>query len=172
LTILRWILDHPLEERSAPPWWFGGYKDDQNLSFLILHGRRRILVHPSAGVRPMAVLKADTVFLGLGRVSAMDDPDDYLSNLIEPETRLVVPIHWDRFTTPLGDRLEPMAFDDIPETLSRICRQAGPAAGPDIHMMDAAAVLTLGDDGSHAPSGGRHWDACIPSPDRVTASPS
>lgn len=170
-AILSWILDYPLEEGHAAPWWFGGYKDDQNLSFLILHGRRRILVHPSAGVRPMVTLGADTVFLGMGRVSAMVDADFYLSNLIGRETRLIVPIHWDRFTTPLGAPLEPMLFDRIPRALSHVCDPTGPAAGRDIHMMDAAAVLTLADGGGYRPSGGRHWDACTPSPNHVTASP-
>lgn len=140
------ILDHPLEATLKGPAWFGSYKDDKNLSFLIEHGGRRILVHPSAGTRDMTAVKADTVFLGLGRVGKMDPAAAraYWTALVAPETRLVVPVHWDQFTTRVGAPLQPSpdALDDVDQGFAFVCGFAAPRPNLRVLKLDARASLT------------------------------
>lgn len=135
--LLRWLLDHPLKADLVGPAWFGRYKDNQNLSYLIEHGQNRILIHPSAGVRDLTDLRPDAVFLGVAQLGGM--PDDvaqrYLAGLIGPTVKHVTPVHWDRFTTPLGKRLRPMPslLDDVDAAFKRVCAAAG--GKPDVRVV-------------------------------------
>lgn len=151
------ILDHPLEATLKGPAWFGSYKDDKNLSFLVEHGGRRILVHPSAGTRDMTALKADTVFLGLGRVGKMSEAAAraYWTALVAPETRLVVPVHWDQFTTRVGAPLQPSpdALDDVGQGFAFVCAFAAPRQDLRVLKLGSRAALTYAGDGAPVASG-------------------
>jgi len=140
------VLDHPLDRNLSRPSWFWHYKDDENLSYLIEHGGRRILVHPSAGQADLGGLAADTAFVGLAGVSRMaDEARPYLAGVIGPETRTVVPIHWDRFTTSLGSELRPLPrlVDDVGEGLRRLCDFANTPDRRTVVLMQVNAELDL-----------------------------
>lgn len=143
---LRWLLDHPLKRTLSGAAWFGSYKDDENLSYLIEHGDRRILVHPSAGPLP-ATVEASTVFLGMGRVGKMaaSDARDYWRATVGREATTVVPIHWDRFTTPLGHSLipNPEPLDNVEEGRRRICRYAAERPYIQVSRMESGSVLSF-----------------------------
>lgn len=179
LPVIGWILDRPLKPRGGRPSWIGGFTDDRNLSFLIEHGDRRILVHPSAGTRDLSAFGADTVFLGAGRLSALGDREAalYLAGTVGPDARLVVPIHWDRFTTPLGEPLQPTPwpFDDIERGFQLICGIAPAHPSTDFLRMDAGARLQLQPGDSFAVEAGSVWPLCPPEFDQwspVAAPPA
>lgn len=124
--LLRKLLDGKLTRPFAGAAWFGRYRDDQNLAFLIEHDGRRILVHPSAGRPAYDPGKVDVLFLGLAQLGRRPD-DDIRTYWRETAGRsapdLVVPIHWDDFTRPLDRPLKPPSrpFDDVDGAL-RILR--------------------------------------------------
>jgi len=144
---LRWLLDHPLQRPIPSRAWFGRFKDDRNLSFLIEYGSRRVLVIPSAGLNTLARLDADTVFLGIGRLGKMSDADAsaYLRGAVSPKTRTLVPIHWDRFTTPLFNPLKPSprVLDDVAAGIEAVCDFAKNRSEMAVLRIDAGGTLTL-----------------------------
>lgn len=143
---LRWLLDWPLKRALTGPAWFGSYKDDRNLSFVIQHGGQTILVHPSAGQPPRDV-DAETVFLGVGRFGNMSEKDAlaYWQATVGSSTRTVIPIHWDRFTTAPGKSLEdtPRLLDDLKSGRERLCRYARARGDLLVLRMEADAELRL-----------------------------
>lgn len=151
---LRWLLDRPPERDISGPAWFGAYKDDQNLSFLIEHQGRRILVHPSAGVRDLAGLNAEVVFLGLAGVGKMSEPDAtaYFEAVLGPRTVRIIPIHWDRFTTPLGEPLQaiPWPLDDISRGFSLLCGHPVGNGERVLIRMDAGTTMAVWDSQTSA----------------------
>lgn len=148
---LRWLLDHPLRKTLAGPARFWSYKDDQNLSFLIEHGDREILVHPSSGL-PTTPFDVPVVFLGLGRVGKMreDDAHAYWRATVGSRTATVIPIHWDQFTTDLGQPLvkSPWPLDNVDRARRRICRYALEGDPIAVRGMDAMEVLRLRSEGA------------------------
>lgn len=115
-----------------PPAHVSAYKEGTSYSFLIEHGRKRFLVHPSANyVRGMyRNVRADVVFLSIGALSGQCDAfiDNYWREVVEATgASLVVPIHWDDFTRSLDHplRLTPRIFDDVEKALARLSKLAG-----------------------------------------------
>lgn len=141
------ILDHPLTRSLATPAWFGAYKDNRNLSFIIQHEGLRILVHPSAGRKDLRTRAVDVAFIGLARVGRLsgEDAEAYFSDVIGPRTHTVFPIHWDQFTTPPGTPLRPLPppLDNVPEGLRRLCVFAAdhPRRPKVIRLQAGASVL-------------------------------
>lgn len=148
---LRLLLDHPLNRTLSGSAWFGSYRDDENLSYLVEYGDRRILVHPSSGT-PSATVTAPIVFLGMGRVGKMaaSDARDYWRATVAPGATTVVPIHWDRFTTKLGKKLVPSPglLDDVPEGRRRVCRYAAERPGLEMLRMESGAKLVITREGA------------------------
>ena len=146
---LRWLLDRPLGRDFSEPAWFGAYRDHENLSFLIEHEGRKILVHPSAGLRNLAGLGAEVVFLGLAGVGTMSEADatGYFNAVLGPRTKRVVPIHWDRFTTPLGEPLQPIPWplDNVPRGFSLLCEHKTIRRAHLVTRMDAGSILLVWD---------------------------
>jgi L-ascorbate metabolism protein UlaG (beta-lactamase superfamily) len=98
----------------------GAYREGGNYSFLVQHGRDRILVVPSANFTPgaLANVPADVVFLSIGTLGRQSAPfvEDYWRETVRASAaRLVIPIHWDDFMRPLDRPLVPMphAMDDF-----------------------------------------------------------
>lgn len=156
---LRWLLDRPPSADFSRPAGFAAYKDPDNLSFLIEHRGRRILVHPSAGARDLTALDAEVVFLGLAGVGKMSRPDAtaYFRAVLGPRTSRVIPIHWDRFTTPLGEPLRPIPWplDDVPRGFTLLCDHTGGGRAPLVTRMEAGATLSVWNAEEGA-------DACAP----------
>jgi L-ascorbate metabolism protein UlaG (beta-lactamase superfamily) len=144
---LRWLLDHPLERDLPDGGWFWSFDDDRNLSYLIEHGGRRILVHPSSGTRDLSGLGADTVFLGVGRLGVMEEGEAqrYWDAIVGRETTTVVPIHWDQFTTRVGQPLRPTTrlLDNVGAGLGRVRTYASLSPALRVVMMDAGDALDI-----------------------------
>ena len=91
----------------VPPARFLDYKQGGAYSILIAHPRGRVLHHGSAGYVPDALkgFKADVVFLG---VALLPEPAPYLAEVVDAVgARRVMPVHWDDFTQPLDEPLQP-----------------------------------------------------------------
>lgn len=103
------------------------YKEGGTFAFLVEHKGFRILVHASANAVPGMYrgVKADAVFLATGGLAPHPAAftETYWHDVVgETGAKLVVPIHWDDFTQPLGDPLKPLPrmLDTIPLTMARI----------------------------------------------------
>jgi L-ascorbate metabolism protein UlaG (beta-lactamase superfamily) len=163
---LKRILDHPLTQKLDGPAWFGSYKDDKNLSFLIEHGSQRIFVNPSAEPVRGGAPVAQTVFLGIGRLGSMSDTeaDAYWDGTVRTAGTTVIPIHWDRFTTPVGKPFgkSPRFLDDTVKGEGHVCRLARSRRVATVLRMDSLATLVLRP--SNPPSlGARVTSFCAPS---------
>lgn len=88
------------------------FKLDGNFSFFVAHAQGRVLIVPSAGLRPAGYpgIEADTVLLGVGGIGGWIGRREALlrdlwTQAVEATAaRLVVPIHWDDMTEPLVDK--------------------------------------------------------------------
>lgn len=98
-----------------PPAYAWDYREGGSFSFLVEQGGRRILVHPGANFEPGMYegVRADAVLLGIaglggrGRRKA-DFAGRYWDEVVKKtHARLVVPIHWDDFFSPLDRPLRP-----------------------------------------------------------------
>jgi len=124
-----------IDEPLVPPARAGEYLEGGSYSVLVAHPLGRLLIQGSAGWRDHALdgQRVDVVFLGVGGLSAMDDAyrDGYWRHVVEASgARCVVPIHWDDFTLPLDQPLQPMPrlLDDFDATMAFL-RQRTAAAG-------------------------------------------
>lgn len=144
---LRWLLDHPLNKNLKGSAWFGSYKDDKNLSFLIEYGDLKIFVSPSAGQMTKPAPAADVVFLGIGRLGNVADltARAYWDSTVTGKPKAVIPIHWDQFTTAPGEpfRSPPGFLDKSGEGHDRVCAFAGSDLRSRMLRMGSLASLTL-----------------------------
>ena len=157
------LLNHPLDEGFDGSGWFWAYKDDENLSYRIRHGGRTILVHPSAGDADFRDMGAEVVFLGMGRVASRgcEGAYRYFDGILGPDVEVVIPIHWDRFTTDVRDPLRPLRWplDDAEQGLAYLADfVATRRPGAQVIRMDSNATwptdetlvpLGLSDNGPH-----------------------
>jgi L-ascorbate metabolism protein UlaG (beta-lactamase superfamily) len=103
-------------EISSPlctPAKASAYKDGGSYSFLVEHGGSSILIHASANFTPEIYkdVRADIVFLGIATLGKQSNKfaDDYWREVVQATgAKLVIPIHWDDFTLPLDQPLQPM----------------------------------------------------------------
>lgn len=95
------------------------YKEGGSYDMWIQHGKNRILVKPAANYVEGALNKisADVLFLSAGRLGKQsslfrETYYDQTVGLVKP--KLVIPIHWDDFFSPLSENLEapPKFVDD------------------------------------------------------------
>lgn len=101
-------------------------------SFLIEHGKCRILIVPSAGHPGDAFhgLRADIVMLGVGNLSRQG-PETvaayWRDTVAVTGARLVVPIHWDDFSRSLDQPLKPFpyAIDRFDQTMKQLAALGG-----------------------------------------------
>jgi L-ascorbate metabolism protein UlaG (beta-lactamase superfamily) len=116
---LKGTIDCPLSQ----PTGFTQYREGGSYDFLIKHGERTILIKPSANYcckegNPNNV-PAEVVFLGTSGLGGRDEKfknDYYDQNIAKDKTKLIIPMHWDDFTTPLSGHLAfpPWLIDDSP----------------------------------------------------------
>lgn len=121
----RWEGD--IERPLKPPAKARAYRNGGAYSYLIEHGKLRILVHPSAGSRPGLYegQKADVVFLGVGSLGVKDLAATsalWAEAVVRTEASEVYPIHWDNFARPLEQplRATPWPLDHVPTTRKRL----------------------------------------------------
>jgi L-ascorbate metabolism protein UlaG (beta-lactamase superfamily) len=151
LLPLRLLLDRPMGRAPTGPAWFGSFRDHENFSWLIRHGNLRILVHPSAGIRKNGPVEADVAFLGLGRIGVSRERywRRYFEHTLASSVSVVIPIHWDRFTSGPYGPLEPAGFpmDDAEAGFERLCRHLRPRSGTRVFLMQARNTVVFRSDG-------------------------
>jgi L-ascorbate metabolism protein UlaG (beta-lactamase superfamily) len=108
----------------VPPAGAMEYREGGSFSLLIEHPAGSLLVQGSAGwlEGALAGRHADVVLLGIGGLGTRDEAyrENYWRNVVEPvHPRCVIPIHWDDFTLPLAESLQPSPtlLDDVPASL-------------------------------------------------------
>lgn len=113
--LLGWLLTGDTPSSQTLPARFSKLKDKENFSYLIRHGGREILVHPSAGYTPGAYagVNAQVVFLGVGRLGKLSQEDiakywRQVGGAVGAST--VVPVHWDNFMRPIDQPLKPLPW--------------------------------------------------------------
>jgi L-ascorbate metabolism protein UlaG (beta-lactamase superfamily) len=110
-------IDAPLKQPAV----FTAYKEGGSFDFLIRHDKLSVLVNPAGNAVPgeFKGVRADVLFLSVGALDLQTDEyrDAFYANTVGTvRPRLVVPIHWDNFLTPLSDKLDglgnaPASFD-------------------------------------------------------------
>ena len=101
----------PTGDIGAPlrtPASWRDYRQGGTYSILVEHPQGSVLHHGSAGWVPGALKQrhADVVFLG---VALLPDLPSYLHEVVDAVgARRVIPVHWDDFTRPLAEPLEPL----------------------------------------------------------------
>lgn len=120
-------IDRPLRQPAS----FKEYKEGGAFDFHIRHGRNAILVNAGGGYMENTRddVRADVVFITtavLGLQPPAYQAGFYAETIGKVRPKLVVPIHWDNFMTPLTARLQPQ-FDpaDQWDPLIRRCRADG-----------------------------------------------
>jgi L-ascorbate metabolism protein UlaG (beta-lactamase superfamily) len=124
-------LGQKIERPLKQPANFKEYKEGGAYDFLITHGPNAVLVNAGGSYIEGARdgLKVDAVFLTTAVLSAQPGAFQaafYKETIGAVRPKLVVPIHWDNFMTPLTDHLEPQ-FDpaDGWDPMIRRCRADG-----------------------------------------------
>jgi L-ascorbate metabolism protein UlaG (beta-lactamase superfamily) len=109
-------IDKPLKQPAAAR----DYKEGGSFDFLIKHGELTALVKPSTNYVAGALdeVRADVLFLGTAALGVQSDEFRkayYEETVAKVRPRLLIPIHWDNFFTPLSDKLDAPAkpLDDL-----------------------------------------------------------
>lgn len=120
-----------ITEPLVPPARATDYREGGSYSVLITHPLGRVLIQGSAGWEPGALAgqQADVVLLGIGGMGPYGEAymSEYWREVVTAvRPRCVIPIHYDDFTRPLGERIEPMPalVDDVAASFDFLQRQA------------------------------------------------
>lgn len=155
-----WLLGRLLQgdtpDTLTLPARFWRLKDRENFSYLITHGDRAVLVHPSAGYTPgqFAKVRAPLVLLGMGRVGkqSREKVAAYWREVGQAvHATTVAPIHWDAFTQPIDRPLKPTPrpFDNVPRGQALLAEAVSQGPRPvAIVNLDARDALVLAPDGA------------------------
>lgn len=125
------VIDHPLRTPAKE----GDFKVGGNFSYLLEHGRRRILIVASGNYVPgkFKNVRADVVFLGIATLGKQSERfvDEYWHEAVQQTgAKLVIPIHWDSFFEPLSKPFTALpremdAFPDSMKVLIPLARRDG-----------------------------------------------
>jgi L-ascorbate metabolism protein UlaG (beta-lactamase superfamily) len=121
-----------IREPLVPPARTREYKEGGSYTVVIEHALGTLLVQGSAGWEEGALAgrDADVVFLGIGGLGTRDDAyrDEYWREVVEAvRPRCVIPIHYDDFTLPLGEPLQPAPslLDDVDASMRFVRERVG-----------------------------------------------
>jgi L-ascorbate metabolism protein UlaG (beta-lactamase superfamily) len=110
-------IDAPLKQPANAK----DFKEGGSYEFRVRHGGKTMYVLPSGGLieGERETATADVLFLGTAGLGMQTDDfrkKYYEQTVSKLRPKLVVPVHWDNFFTPLSDRLVPPAkpIDDLP----------------------------------------------------------
>ena len=105
-TIFNNDLGEPITEPLAQPARLRSYKEGGSYDFFVEHGEKKILIRPSFNYieGQLDGIQADVIFLGVAGLAKADaDMEEaFFSETVEKTgAKLVIPVHWDNFFTPL-----------------------------------------------------------------------
>ena len=130
-----------ISEPLHPPARATAYREGGSYSVLVEHPLGRVLVQGSAGFEPGALrdVRADLVWLGIGGLGTRDREymEAYWRETVESvAAKRVIPIHWDDFTRPFAEPLQPMPrlLDDFEASL-RFLRERAAADGVELRFV-------------------------------------
>ena len=130
-----------ITEPLSQPARVSAYQEGGCYSFLVKHDERGILIHPGANVLPGMYkgAQAEVVFLAIGTLGKQDDAfiEQYWREVVlMTGAKLVIPVHWDDFTIPLSEPLQPMPLliDDFDRSM-RWLLAAGKQDGVAVRLM-------------------------------------
>ena len=114
-TILNNDLGQTIDKPLRQPAHLREYKEGGSYDFYIEAEGKRIMIRPSFNYieGQMDGYKADVVFLGvagLQKASAETEKKFFEETVEKLEAKLVVPVHWDNFFTPLTKPVTGMPF--------------------------------------------------------------
>ncbi len=119
-TIINDNLGEEITEPLYQPTILQSYKEGGSYDFYVEHGDKKILIHPSCNYieGKLEGIEADTVFLGVAGITKMDDVETkaFFKETVETiNAKLVIPVHWDNFFSPLEKPIE-----NMPEYVERL----------------------------------------------------
>ena len=106
------LLENEISVPLHTPASIFDYKEGDSYTILVDYEGLKFAIQASAGYREGSIpndFDADILFLAIAGLEAMDASyiNGYQEHLIDPlKAEVLVPIHWDDFTTPLGDELK------------------------------------------------------------------
>ena len=134
-TLLNNDLGQSIDAPVRQPAGRRAFKEGGSFDFLIAHGGRRFLIRPSYNYveGQLRGIGADVLFLGitgLSRDSRERQSAFFTETVDRTHPRLVIPIHWDNFFSPLYGVPSGMPWygDDTGESMRLLaahCRSAG-----------------------------------------------
>ncbi|MDO4623341.1 MAG: MBL fold metallo-hydrolase [Eubacteriales bacterium] len=105
------------------------FKEGGSYDFLVQHGKRTYLIRPSYNYieGQLDGIKADVLFLGVAGItkSTEEERESFCRETLDKvQPKLVIPIHWDNFFTPLSKRQYAMpVFMESTREVHRLARQ-------------------------------------------------
>ena len=115
------------------PAWVGSYKSGRTVSYLLRHREADVLVSSGLPTKPVSPLiqSADVVFLSIGGLLKKHGrivEETWDEVVCKTGAKVVVPTHWDIFTTPLNQPLRVMPwpfanFDGVMEILEKLAER-------------------------------------------------
>ncbi len=128
-TCLNNDLGVPIEKPLASPARLREYKEGGSYDFYIEHGEKTILIRPSFNYieGQLDGLTAEVLFLGvagLARADAKTQKIFFAETVEKTKARLVIPVHWDNFFTPLTKPVVgmPGVIEETKEVFFRLAR--------------------------------------------------
>ena len=105
-TLLNNDLGHTIDAPLAQPARLRDYKEGGSFDFLVESGGKQYLIRPSFNYieGQLDGVRADVLFLGIAGLAKADAETEakYFAETVEKvRPRLVIPIHWDNFFSPL-----------------------------------------------------------------------
>ena len=111
------LYDNIGEEITEPlvqPTTLWSYKEGGSYDFYIEHKEQKILIHPSFNYieGKLDGINADVVFLGVAGLTKADEATEnkfFYETVTKTNSRLVIPVHWDNFFSPLDKPIEELS---------------------------------------------------------------
>ena len=112
-------LGEPIPAPLVQPASLRDYKEGGSYDFYVEHGEKRILIRPSFNYieGQLDGIQADILFLGVAGIAKAESEmkKAFFAETVEKTgAKLVIPVHWDNFFSPLGRPIE-----DMPDFLEK-----------------------------------------------------
>lgn len=110
-TLLNNDLGEPIKEHLTQPAGLRDYKEGGSYDFYIEYKEKKILIRPSFNYieGQLEDIRADVLFLGVAGLAKADldmEKTFFKETVEKTNAKLVIPIHWDNFFSPLDRPIE------------------------------------------------------------------